>query len=244
VAGSPAYEELDYRQTPQGDLILRRRRALTLGGADVYEVTLDGEFLMSSLVDASERALATVALAAVGDRPVDVLVGGLGLGATAHAALAVDRVRSLTVVERAPAVIDWHRRGLVPLAADLVNDPRCRLVEADFFRLFTGDPGREAFPLARDVFTAILVDIDHSPTSLLHPSHAAFYEARGLEQLASRLEPGGVFALWSADPPEEEFLAAMRPVFDAVRAEEVRFHNPLLDVEDANTIYLGSRGPG
>jgi spermidine synthase len=243
VAVSSAYEELDYRKTPQGDLILRRRRALSLGGADVYEVTLDGEFLMSSLVDAPERALATIPLSTMGDRAVDVLVGGLGLGATAHAALAFEHVRSLTVVERAPAVIDWHRRGLVPLAADIEHDPRTRLVEADFFHLFTGDPARKGLPLATDVFTAILVDIDHSPTSLLHPSHAAFYETRGLQEVASRLEPGGAFALWSADPPDGEFLEKMGEVFESVRAEEVNFSNPLLDVEDANTIYLGTRGP-
>jgi spermidine synthase len=210
----------------------------------VYEVTLDGEFLMSSVVDASERALATIPLSAIVDRPAHVLVGGLGLGATAHAALEFEPVRSVTVIERAPSVIDWHRRGLVPLAADLMSDPRCRVVEADFFRRFTGRSDPEEIPLERDAFTAILVDIDHSPTSLLHPSHAGLYAARGLRRMINHLEPRGVFALWSADPPEPDFLRTLSEVFASARAEEVRFFNPLLDLEDANTIYLGTRGDG
>jgi len=210
----------------------------------VYEVILDGEFLMSSVVDASERALATIPLSAIDDRPADVLVGGLGLGATAHAALGFDHVRSVTVIECSPAVIDWHRRGLVPLAAELTNDPRFRVVEADFFHLFTGDSAHEELALERDGFTAILVDIDHSPTSLLHPSHAGLYATRGMRSVINHLEPGGVFALWSADPPEPDFLRTLGEVFESARTEEVKFSNPLLDLEDANTIYLGTRGDG
>ena len=235
-----AFEELDYQETPQGALILRRRKALSLGGVDVYEVTLGGEFLMSSLVDDSERALATLPLSALGERPADVLIGGLGLGATLQAALALDHVRSVTVVEISPAVIGWHRRGLVPMGADLTGNPRCRIVEADFFSLLAADPEEDS-PLSSAGDAAVLADIDHSPASLLHAGHAPFYGTEGLGQARRWLTPGGVLAVWSADPPETAFLEDLRAVFATAEARVVKFRNPLLDLEDENTIYLGWR---
>ena len=54
------FEELDYAQTALGELILRRRR--TTRGEEVFEVKLDGAFLMSSLVNTSEIALADLSL--------------------------------------------------------------------------------------------------------------------------------------------------------------------------------------
>jgi hypothetical protein len=82
-----ALEELDYHQTPLGELILRRRLSPSAPGEPVYEVKLNDEMLMSSVVNASERAMARLALELLADRPCDVLVGGLGLGYTAAAAL-------------------------------------------------------------------------------------------------------------------------------------------------------------
>nr|MDT0667589.1 spermidine synthase [Micromonospora sp. DSM 115978] len=135
---------------------------------------------------------------------LDVVVGGLGLGYTAQAALDDARVRSLVVVEALEPVIGWHERRLVPLGAGLTTDPRCRIVHGDFFSMVSDacgfdptDPGRR--------FHAVLLDVDHSPDHLLQPAHAAFYEPAGLRRLASRLHPGGVFALWSNDPPSERF---------------------------------------
>lgn len=74
------FQELDYQQTPLGELILRKRRALSMGGQLVYEVKLDNAFLMSSLINEAERALATRTLRELAGQPCDVLVGGLGLG--------------------------------------------------------------------------------------------------------------------------------------------------------------------
>ena len=60
-------------------------------------------------------------------------------------------------------------------------------------------------------FDAVLVDIDHSPENLLHPRHAALYPPEGLARLAAHLNPGGVFALWSNDPPDDAFGRACWP---------------------------------
>jgi spermidine synthase len=232
------FAELDYRRTPLGELILRRRRLLALGGLEVFEVKLGGAFLMSSLFHEVEVALADLGLAALDAPELDVVVGGLGLGYTAVAALAHPAVRSLLVVEALDAVIDWHRRGLVPLGPQLTADPRCRLLLGDFFALAASgldpeNPGR--------LFHAVLLDIDHSPRNLLHPRHGAFYEVEGLRRLAAQLHPGGVFALWSDDPPDQDFMAALNTLFPATKAHVVRFPNPLLDHDSASTVYVARK---
>ena len=229
-------EELDYRRTPLGELILRRRRSLD--GTEIYEVKLNDRLLMSSLVNASEIALARLALAGTETRDLDVVVGGLGLGYTAREVLAAPGVRTMLVIEYLDAVIAWHRNGRLPLGTTLDDDPRCRLVAGDFFALLD-TPGRHLDP--RDPgrrFHAILLDIDHSPRSLLHPRHGFLYTPDGLLRLADNLFPGGIFALWSADRPDNDFLQVLSGVFPAPRAHPVDFYNPLLDRDDLNTIYV------
>jgi spermidine synthase len=168
-----------------------------------------------------------------------VAVGGLGLGYTAHTVLASPAVASLVVIDALAEVIEWHHRGLVPMAADITADPRCRLVHGDFFALTASDSGLDpALPGQR--FDAIIVDIDHSPRHLLHPSHAGFYRPPGTRRLAEHLNPGGVFALWSNDPPDPDYEAVLADVFDTVDTHVVRFPNPLQQREATNTVYLAT----
>jgi spermidine synthase len=233
------FEELDYRRTRLGELSLRRRRVLSLGGAEVYEVKLGDEFLMSSLFNQGEIALAELGLDGLDTGPLDVVVGGLGLGYTACAVLDLPTVREVLVIEALPDVIRWHRKGLVPLGTRLTGNARCRLINGDFFAL-AGTPGEGFDPVAPGRrFHAVLLDVDHSPRSLLHPAHAAFYSPEGLRLLTDYLLPGGVFALWSNDAPDDEFLQALSGVFASGEAHVVRFHNPLLNREAANTVYVG-----
>lgn len=232
------FEELDHCETSLGTLALRRRRDLSLG-VDVYEVKLDDEFLMSSLFTTGEIALATLGLADVEHAPADVLVGGLGLGFTASAALNRPNVRSVTVVEKLPAVISWHQRRLLPLGVKLTSNRRCRMVEGDFFNLLLEPPLPGAAPgVSGSQFHAVLVDIDHSPRHLLHQSHGRLYEVHGLKRLLTHLHPGGAFALWSNDPLDADFLSVLEECFVGVRAEVVMFRHPSLNVEATNTIYI------
>ncbi|HWH00833.1 MAG TPA: spermidine synthase [Pilimelia sp.] len=236
------FAELDWRDTPLGAISLRRRLDPALK-VDVYEVKLGDEFLMSSLFTVAEQELARLALAALpaSTRP-DVVVGGLGLGFTARAALADPRVRSVTVVEALEPVIDWHRRGLLPWAGELTGDPRGRLVHGDFFALARAGDGPDPDAPGRRCH-AVLLDIDHSPRQVLHSSHADFYTSAGLRGLAAWLHPGGVFALWSNDPPDEAFTALLRQVFASADAHVVRFPNPVRGGESANTVYLATSRP-
>jgi spermidine synthase len=237
---SALFEELDYCPTPMGVLSLRRRRDLASGG-DIYEIKLDDEFLMSSLFTASEIALARLGLAALSGTSLDVIVGGLGLGYTARAVLEHAQVGSLLVVDALAGVIEWHQRGLLPLGAELTSDPRCRLVLGDFFAGAASEAGFDADQPGRR-YHAILVDIDHSPKNVLHPGHAALYTVDGLTRLAAHLHPGGVFALWSNDSPDDEFQQALGEAFATSEAHIIAFDNMRQDGEVTNTIYVAMCG--
>jgi spermidine synthase len=230
------FEELDYQETDLGELILRRRRLVSLEGAEVFEIKLGESFLMSSLFTKVEIALAELGLAELEAGELDVVVGGLGLGYTAAAALENPSVKSVLVIDALSAVIGWHRSGLVPLGAQLTSDPRCRFLHGDFFRLAASAALDPENPGTK--FHAVLLDIDHSPRALLHARHGSFYERAALGRLAAQLHPGGVFAMWSDDPPEEEFLQALEAAFGSSRAHIVSFHNPLLDCDAASTVYV------
>lgn len=232
----PLFEELDYRQTPMGELILRRRRLLALKGMTVYEVKLGEQYLMSSLFYASEQALADIALGALSGSGWDVAVGGLGLGYTAAAALKYEQVRRLVVIEAFQPVIDWHTQELVPNGRVLGNDPRCVFFPADFFALARGNGFDPEVPGHR--FDAVLLDIDHSPGSLLDAGHGDFYTAAGFRRVKTFLKPGGVFALWSNDPPQEAFTRTLSAVFDRAEGRTIEFDNPLQQSSSTNGIYV------
>ena len=237
---SARFEELDWSPTSIGDVSLRRRRDPGTG-VDIFEVKLAEEFLMSSLFTVAEVEVATLALARLDGADLCVAVGGLGLGYTAQAVLADPRVGELIVVDALEPVIRWHQQGLVPVGPGLTADPRCRFVHADFFALSDGrgfDPD-----LPGRLFDAVVVDIDHSPRHLLADGSAGFYGVAGTRALAAHLRPGGVYSLWSNDPPDEGYLAVLGEVFADVTAEVVRFPNPLQDREATNTVYLATR-PG
>ena len=233
---SVKFEELDYRPTPIGPLILRRRRELKLG-VDVFEIKLGDEFLMSSLFTESEVALARLGLAAHSGARLDVVVGGLGLGYTAQAVLEHETVGSLVVVEMLDAVIDWHRTSLLPLGPALVADERCRLVQGDFFAMAASAAGFD--PKApRRRFDAILVDIDHSPDALLDDRSISFYRPEGLRALAAHIKSGGIFGLWSNDRPDPAFTDTLASVFPEAWAEPVTFYNQLQERPFTQTVYL------
>ena len=226
-------EELDAADTPIGVISLRRRHEPVVGH-DVYEVKIDDEFLMSSLFTVVEQELAHLSLARIAepDRELHVLVGGLGLGYTLRAALEDARVVQAQVVEAVGAVIDWHVRDLLPDTRGLSSDPRCDLVHGDFFALVASGS------TPRQTYDAVLLDVDHSPQNLLDPSHGAFYTAEGLARLTAILAPGGVFGLWSDDPPDPEFEAALAAAFAHSATHVVPFANPITRGESASTVYV------
>lgn len=239
---SQLFEELDYCVTPIGALSLRRRRDLRLG-VDVYEIKLGNEFLMTSFFTASELALARLGVAACHGTSLDVVVGGLGLGYTAQAVLDYASVSELVVVEFLNPVIEWHESGILPMGRALAEDPRCRLVQGDFFAMAASEAGFDAARPGRK-FDAVLVDIDHTPELLLDARSDSFYQPVGLTSVRRHLKPNGIFGLWSNDPTDHRFLDRLTQAFPQAWAEPVTFHNPLTDRPFTQTVYLARNGIG
>lgn len=236
------FKEIDNQASPLGDISLRRRRIPAFGDRDIYEVKLGDEFLMSSMFVDAEEALSTLGLAAVEGDQLKVVVGGLGLGYTAVAALKDERIEELLVVEALDAVIGWHQDEHVPLGKILNADARNRYVLGSFFDLAT-DPSK-GFDPSSDAkkFDAILLDIDHSPTEFLNPANASFYTTENLALMAEQLRPKGVFAMWSQNLPEEQFEALLKTVFASVDSHVVSFFNPLQGGESTNSVYVCVKG--
>ena len=232
------FEELDFNSTPIGDLVLRRRRIPKLGDIDVYEVKLGDDFLMSSLFHEAEHQLAKLGLNLMERDDLDVVVGGLGLGYTAVAALEDPRVSSLVVIEYLAPVIEWHQSGLVPLGETLALDDRCRLIHGDFFAL-SRNIEKSFDPMnAEKKHDAILLDIDHTPTNVLHQTNSHFYTEEGLSELAKHLKPGGIFALWADGEPETFFTDRLGKIWGWADAHTIEFDNPITEDISKGTVYL------
>lgn len=221
----PDYDVLAYEPSPIGMIGLRRRPLPADPDAVVTEITLDHTLLMSSCNSTSERALARVALEMHAGRDLGVLVGGLGLGTTAHAALASPRVSRVEVVELLSPVIDWFDRDLLPLAAELRADARFALRRGDVYARLAAAPER--------THDLILVDVDHSPEEPLDVANDSFYGEAGLRRVKRHLAPGGVLGVWSY-AESSRFADALRGVFGEVRVEPVTFRNQLLGSAETN----------
>lgn len=235
------FEELDYQQTPLGDISLRRRVEPRLDGKILYEVKLGEEFLMSSLFTEAEIQLAKLALANLDKDNLNVVVGGLGLGYTAAEVLVDPRVTSLVVVDVMEPVISWHKNELVPLGKHLSTDSRCQLLHADFFELAaTGNCGFDPHNPTK-LEDAILLDIDHSPSHWLNQANSSFYSETSLKILASKLRSGGIFGLWSNEPPDAQFIQRLDEVFESSQSHIVEFANPYTTGKSSNTVYIAQK---
>ncbi len=226
---TPLFEILAYEPTQLGMLCLRRRELLCEPGTVVTEVTLNHEFLMSSYLTASERALSEIALQMHFGTCLRVLIGGLGLGYTARAALESERVSKCEVVEFLPQVISWLDRGLVPLSDELNADNRLKVIQGDVYRQLTSPPKQK--------YDLILIDVDHSPDENLDEANGNFYTADGLKRAKLHLAEDGLLGVWSY-AESSPFADALRDVFREVRVEPVTVYNNLINVQQTDWLFF------
>ena len=222
-------EILAYEDSPLGPLCLRRREMLSRPGTMVTEVTLNHEFLMSSLYTDSETTLARTAIEMHTGEKLRVMVGGLGLGYTASEALRSQRVASVEVVELLPQVISWLADGLVPLSDKLNGESRLSISQGDAYGRLAGPVGKR--------FDLILIDVDHSPDERLGKESLSFYTVAGLAAARKHLLPGGVLAVWSY-AESSPFADALREVFAEVRIVPVTYDNQLIDQRLTDWIFF------
>lgn len=237
------FEQIDSQPSEIGEITLRRRRIPAIGDRDIFEVKLGDEFLMSSMFVDAEVALSDLGLNACEGDNLSVVVGGLGLGYTAVAALKHERVGELLIVEYLEPVIGWHQRELVPLGGEINADARSRYVHGSFFDLAVAEPETGGFDPDQPgrQFDAILLDIDHSPRALLHDSNASFYTTDNIRRMARQLKSRGIFAMWSNEGEDPGFMAVLREVFIDVECHVVTFFNPFQNRESFNTVYVARK---
>lgn len=233
------FEELDFQSTPLGDISLRRRTEPRLDNTLIYEVKLGDEFLMSSLFVEAEEQLAKLGLDKLHENGHDsllsVVVGGLGLGYTALAALRDDSVGLVRTIDVMAPVIQWHRQGLLPIGDVLATHERSELILGDFFSIATDlDTGF----LGEQQVHAVLLDIDHSPQHWLNDSNKLFYTESSLQKVAKKILPGGVFGLWSNDVPDPAFVDQLNQVFAYTDAHLITFDNPYSGGVSTNSVYI------
>ncbi|GAA3045272.1 hypothetical protein GCM10020000_26170 [Streptomyces olivoverticillatus] len=121
-----------------------------------------------------------------------MLIGGLGVGFSLARAAAEPRWGRIAVVEREQAVIDWHRTGpLSAISGEALADPRTEILHTDLVaHVYTADA----------VYDALCLDIDNGPDWTVTEDNDGLYSPAGLAACRERLTPGGVLAVWSAQP--------------------------------------------
>ncbi|MCF2523361.1 spermidine synthase [Bradyrhizobium sp. G127] len=181
------WELLDTAQVPGGGELRLMRR-----GAE-FSIKLGQNELMNSRLSGSEQALATLAWRRIQTRAKPrMLIGGLGMGFTLRAALAVlGSDAKIIVAELVPEVVAWARGAMAEMFGDSLKDPRVSIVQKDVSHLIRSDPA---------AYDIILLDVDNGPEGLTREANDALYDLKGLTAARAALRPGGVMAVWSSGP--------------------------------------------
>ena len=180
--------QIDSARVPGADVELRLMRR-----GDDFSMMLGQNELMNSRLSGSEEALATLACERVRARKQPrLLIGGLGMGFTLRAALAVLGAEArIMVAELVPAVIAWARGPMAGIFGDSLDDPRASIRSADVVDVIQSHPSS---------FDAILLDVDNGPEGLIRKANDALYDLKGLKAIRRALRPRGVLAVWSSGP--------------------------------------------
>ncbi|MFJ9678826.1 spermidine synthase [Streptomyces sp. NPDC101194] len=208
---------LDRHEGPYGEVVLRER-------GDDFEIIANGCFLMDTSDGRSERLLIDAALAALpAERTAPaVLIGGLGVGFSLVRAAAEPRWGRIAVVEREQAIVDWHREGpLAAISEAALADPRTAILTTDLVSYLHTTTER---------YDALCLDIDNGPDWTVTEDNLGLYSPAGLADCRERLTPGGVLAVWSAQPSVEFEQALRNAGFGEVRTEEVSVARGVPDV--------------
>jgi spermidine synthase len=179
------WRELGRTRVGDRDLVLARR-------GDEFALRVGGAELMNSRQHASEDALAKLGCAGLARVPnARVLVGGLGMGFTARAALDVlSPDARVTIVELVPQVVAWNREHLADLARRPLDDPRVTVQVGDVAK---------AIAAQQEHWHAILLDVDNGPDAFTAPANAKLYGLKGLIACRKALVRGGVLGVWSVE---------------------------------------------
>jgi spermidine synthase len=177
-------------------------------------ILADGAVLMSSRMHGSEEELAAFACQRIRtlERPW-VLIGGLGMGFTLRATLDLLRPNATVVVaELVPAVVEWNRGPLGPLAGHPLNDRRVRVEMRDVAATLRSRAGP---------FDTVLLDVDNGPAAFTAANNTGLYDSRGIAAAREALEEEGVLAVWAVQE-DQKFEQRLRDGGFDVQVRRVR----------------------
>jgi spermidine synthase len=222
------FELLDQAISRDGTILKLTRRG------NEYIVLANGKSLMSSRMHGSEEALATFACQrALRLEQPSALIGGLGMGFTLRATLDVlPADATIVVAELVPAVVEWNRGPLGPLAGQPLTDKRVR-IEIEDVAVTLGS--------RRSQFDAVLLDVDNGPAAFSDSNNAGLYDDRGIAVIFAALKMNGVLAVWSARE-DTKFERRLRDGRFTVEVQQVR--GRLKKGGPRHTIYLAYKVPG
>ena len=182
------WKQIGTARVPGAEVELR----LMQRGAE-FSMKIGQNELMSSRLSGSEEALATLACRRIETvKAPHLLIGGLGMGFTLRAALAVLGPKArITVAELLPEVIAWARGPMAEIFGGSLDDPRASILCADVIAVISEKAS---------AFDAILLDVDNGPEGLIRKANDALYDLSGLTAIRRALRPGGVLAVWSSGP--------------------------------------------
>jgi spermidine synthase len=219
------FELLGQTECPDGTVMKLIRRG------DEYLILADGAILMSSRMHGSEEALATFACQRMRTlKQPCVLIGGLGMGFTLRATLdLLSKDAMVVVAELVPAVVEWNRGALGPLAEHPLKDKRVRVETGDVAATLRSSRGR---------FDAVLLDVDNGPAAFAASKNAGLYDKRGIAAARAALRMEGVLAVWAAKD-DRKFEQRLREGGFDVQVQRVR--GRLKKGGPRHTIFLGHK---
>lgn len=219
------FELLGQTTTPDGTVLKLVRRG------DEYLILAGGAVLMSSRMHGSEEELARLACERARTlKQPSLLIGGLGMGFTLRATLdLLPPDAAVIVAELLPAVVEWNRGPLGPLAGHPLKDKRV-CVETEDVAVTLGSRLGE--------FDAVLLDVDNGPAAFTASDNAGLYDERGIAAIRAALKRDGVLAVWAARE-DRKFEQCLRDGGFDVQVHRVR--GRLKKGGPRHTVFLGHK---
>jgi len=203
------WKQLDVGAIPGGGQLRLMQRG------DEFSIMLGTNELMNNRRSGSEEALARLGCAGLGNKPCRVLIGGLGMGFTLRAALALlGPAARVDVAELVPAVVKWARGPVAEVFAGCLDDSRVTIIEDDVGAVMSRAAG---------AYDTIMLDVDNGPDGLTSAANDRLYGMRGLTVAKAALRPSGVLAVWSSGP-DAAFTRRLQQMGFTVEEKTERAH--------------------
>ena len=109
-------------------------------------------------------------------------------------------------------MIEWNRGPLGEEAGNPLKDQRVTIFEGDVGKILKAE---------KQVYDAVLLDVDNGPNGLTHHDNDWLYSVSGLNASWQALKPRGILSVWSAGP-DVRFVKRLRQT--GFKVEEIKVH--------------------